>query len=280
MYEVTILGSGGPFPTPERYGSSYVVKVGEKHLMIDCGPATTHKLIKSGIAPRDVDYLFFTHHHYDHDVDYPCFLLTRWAMNIGDENQLQVYGPDLTARLTEGIMGEDGLWAPDIKARMECPLDKYTHVNLRGGTLPRKPPDVVARDIGPGTVHSGDDWEVNAAPADHVQPWLDSLAYRLDSPQGSIVFTGDTQPCQSVVDLARGADTMICCCQDSTKLIGHCNPEAAAQMAQEAGVEKLVLVHIGQRLEQQLPLEFNSKEFKQIYSGTVIMSEELMTIDL
>ena len=280
MYEVTILGSGGPFPTPTRYGSSYVVKVGEERLMVDCGPATTHKLVKAGIAPRDVDYLFFTHHHYDHDVDYPCFLLTRWAMNIGDENQLQVYGPGLTVRLTQGITGEEGLWAPDIKARMESPLDKYTHVSLRGGTLPRKPPDVVARDIGPGKVHLGNDWEITAAPADHVQPWLDSLAYWLDSPQGDIVFTGDTQPCQTVVDLAKGADVMVCCCQDYLKFIGHCNPEAAARMAQEAGVDKLVLVHIGQRLEHHGPLEAGLGEIKQIYSGTVIMSEELMAIEL
>ena len=64
-----------------------------------------------------------------------------------------------------------------------------------------------ARDIDPGTVRTSDKWEVTAAPAEHVQPYLDSLAYRLDSVGGkSVVFTGDTQPCQSVVELARGAD--------------------------------------------------------------------------
>ena len=64
----------------------------------------------------------------------------------------------------------------------------------RGGVLPRKPPDVFAKGVGPGEIYSGKDWEVTAANAEHVQPFLDSLAYRLDTPDGSIVFTGDTQP--------------------------------------------------------------------------------------
>jgi ribonuclease BN (tRNA processing enzyme) len=37
---------------------------GEK-VMFDCGPAATYKLVKSGLWPTDIDYLFFTHHHFD-----------------------------------------------------------------------------------------------------------------------------------------------------------------------------------------------------------------------
>ena len=51
-------------------------------------------------------------------------------------------------------------------------------------------------------MHSGKDWQVTADIAEHAQPWLDCLAYRLDSPDGSVVFTGDTRPCESVVNLA------------------------------------------------------------------------------
>jgi ribonuclease BN (tRNA processing enzyme) len=43
-------------------------------------------------VPTQVDYLFFTHHHFDHDVDYPCFLLTCWDQSVGRENLLRVWG--------------------------------------------------------------------------------------------------------------------------------------------------------------------------------------------
>ena len=87
-----ILGAGTPRPSPDRFGSAYVVQVGGDHIMFDCGPATTHKLSKAGLSPVDIDYLLFTHHHYDHDVDYPCFILSRWNLHVGDENELQVFG--------------------------------------------------------------------------------------------------------------------------------------------------------------------------------------------
>ena len=96
MADIYTLGAGTPTPTPTRFGSSHVLKMGDQHLMFDCGPATTHKLVKAGLFPTQVDYLFFTHHHFDHDIDYPCFLLCRWDQSIGKENQLQVFGPELT----------------------------------------------------------------------------------------------------------------------------------------------------------------------------------------
>jgi branched-chain amino acid transport system ATP-binding protein len=82
MADVFILGAGTPTPTPSRWGSAFAVKVGGEHMMFDCGPAATHKLVKMGIKPTSVDYMFFTHHHFDHDVDYPCFLLCRWDQSI------------------------------------------------------------------------------------------------------------------------------------------------------------------------------------------------------
>jgi ribonuclease BN (tRNA processing enzyme) len=59
-----------------------VVELGDEQLMFDCGPAATHKLVKAGLFPTPVDHLFFTHHHFDHDVDYPAFLLARGDQSI------------------------------------------------------------------------------------------------------------------------------------------------------------------------------------------------------
>ena len=290
MATVHILGAGTPTPTPTRFGSSYVVELDGQYLMVDCGPAATHKLVKAGLWPTAVDHLFFTHHHFDHDIDYPCFLLCRWDQSIGKENRLQVYGPTLTETVTERVLGkeggEDGAFSHDWKARVNHPLSQRVYVN-RGGTLPRKPPDVLARDIGPGPVCSGPDWQMTAAPAEHVQPYLDSLAYRLDTSHGSIVFTGDTQPCQSVVDLARDADLMLCMCWDDQEVMlqngeaeGQCGTTGAARMAQEAGVKRLAVVHIGPHLATHGPMEKGIGDIKAIYDGSLIFADELSTLEL
>jgi len=286
MAQVYILGAGTPTPTPTRFGSAHVVQVAGDYLMFDCGPAATHKLVKAGIFPTKVDYLFFTHHHFDHDVDYPCFLLCRWDQSIGQENQLHVYGPTLTETITERILGENGAFAHDWKARVNHPLSQRVYVN-RGGALPRKPPAVLAKDVGPGRVHSGRDWEIIAAPAEHVQPYLDSLAYRLNSPEGSVVFTGDTQPCRSVIDLARGADMLLCMCWDDQECMiengeafGQCGTIGAAKMPCTAGFKTLFRVHVGPHLASHGPMEKGIGDVRKIFDGELIFAEELMALRL
>ena len=286
MTQVFVLGAGTPTPTPDRWGSAFAVDVGGEYLMFDCGPAATAKLVKVGILPTRVDYLFFTHHHFDHDVDYPCFLLCRWDQSIGKENQLRVYGPTLTETITERLLGENGAFVHDWKARVNAPLSQRVHVN-RGGTLPRRPPVVLAQDIGPGLVRQGREWRVTAAPAEHVQPFLDSLAYRLEGPDGSIVFTGDTQPCASVVNLARGADMMVCMCWDDQERMdamgeagGQCGTTGAARMAEEARVRRLALVHVGPHLARHGPMEKGIGDIRRIYRGEVIFTDELMSLSL
>ena len=172
--KIDIIGAGTPTPASDRFGSCYVVNVAGEKLMFDCGPASTHKLVKMGISLTEIENLFFTHHHFDHDVDYPCFILSRWNLFIGGERDLQVFGPNLTERITHRIMDEhEGAYAHDWIARINHPLSLNAFTS-RGGVLPRPAPVVQARDIGPGKVQSGPDWEVSAAPAEHVQPWLDS----------------------------------------------------------------------------------------------------------
>ena len=283
--EVTIIGCGTPTPLPDRFGSSYVVQVGDEKLLFDCGPATTWKLARAGIKTTEIDDVFFTHHHFDHDADFPTFILTRWDQMIPRDKTLNVYGPKLTEEFTNGILDEDtGLFAHDWKARIHHPASQITFQD-RGGELPRKKPDVDPHNMGPGLIKAGSNWEVTAAPADHVQPYLDSLAYRIDTPDGSIVLTGDTAPCDTVTDLARGADVlMMMCWETHDRMDGNPHADAsssvlaAAETAAEAGVKQLVMVHIGARLttaEMKGPREI---EAQQAWNGELIWGEEMMKV--
>jgi len=154
--------------------------------------------------------------------------------------------------------------------------------------LPRPGPKVKARDVGVGTVYTGNNFEVTSTNAEHVQPYLDSLAYRIETKSGkSVVFTGDTQPCQSIIDLAKDADVMLCMCWDDQELMdadgeapGQCGTTGAADMAEAAGVKKLILVHMGAHISQHGPLEKGLGDIREAYGGQVIYAEELMAIDI
>ena len=285
--KVHILGAGTPTSNSERFGSSYVVEIGDEMIMFDCGPATTYKMTKVGLKPTMIDHLLFTHHHFDHDVDYPYFLLSRWNESIGEENALQVVGPTLTELISHRLMDEnEGAFAHDWIARINHPLSLNAHTS-RGGRLPRPPLRVNARDVGPGKVHSGANWEITAAPAEHVQPWLDSLAYRLDTEEGSIVITGDTRPCDSVRDLATDADLMLCLCAyvqeeiDGTPEAEYmCGSTAAAEMAQAAGAKKLALVHQAPARDAPGQTERALRDISAAYDGQVIWGREMVSFEV
>jgi len=286
MNKLYLLGTGTPTPTKSRFGTSYILKLDKDYLMFDCGPATTHKLIKVGLFPTEIDYLFFTHHHFDHNSDYPCFLLCRWDQSTGKEHKLQVFGPSPTKRITELLIGPEGAFSCDWKARIEAPVSQSVYAN-RGGTLPRPKPSLKVSDIGPGKVIKHSSWRVTTARANHVQPWLESLAYRVDSDKGSIVFAGDTGPCESVSNLAQGTDVLVVNCwdhQDTMEKNGEAPGQTgtldAAKMAQESGAKKLILTHTGPHLTKPGSKEKGIADISRLYQGQVIFGEELMSLIL
>ncbi len=283
MAEITLIGSGFPVPAKNRFGSSMVVQVGKDQIMFDCGPGTTYKMVQAGISPLDVNHLVFTHHHFDHDADYGCFTMTRWNMGNNSAPPLEVLGPDLTTTITDLLFKEDGgVFSYDFKARINHPMSTHSYVT-RGLPLPRKPPEVNAMDIGPGKILTGGSWEITAAPAIHAQPYLDSLAYRLDSDEGSIVISGDTGPCESVTKLAKGADVLLHNCtgfqdgMDGTP-IGYTNTgtKGAAIVARDAGVKTLVMVHATEAFTPPGMAEKAIAEVAEIFKGKIILGTELM----
>ena len=286
MDRLYILGCGTPTPTKQRFGTASVLQLGEDYLMIDCGPAATHKLVKAGLWPTWIEHLLLTHHHFDHNADLPCFLLCRWDQSIGTEKVLKVFGPPPTATVVERLIGPGGAFVDDWKARVNEPVSQIVHRN-RGGSLPRPEPSVQVADIAPGYVAKHEGWEVTAAQARHVEPWLQSVAYRFEYPGGSIVFAGDTEPCETVTELAAGAAVLVVNCWDHQATMDE-NGEAAGQtgtldaghMAQEAGVDRLILTHIGPALAAPDSRQRGVAAIAAIYSGDVIFAEELTRIDL
>ena len=285
MNRIYFVGSGTPTPTKTRFGTCYILQLGDEFLMFDCGPAATHKLVKMGLFPTRIDYLFFSHHHFDHNADYPCFLLCRWDQSVGKENTLQVWGPPPTAWITEHLIGPEGAFNHDWKARVGHPGSQEIFES-RGGILPRPPPRVKVGDIHSGSVIKSDHWTVTAAKTRHIDPWMQTLAYRVDADHGSIVFTSDTGPSRSVKELAAGADTLLIHCWDHQDCMKENEAAmitgtiAAADFAVETGVKKIILAHQGPNLDRAGSKEKAIADISKVFNGQVIFAEESMILDL
>ena len=209
--ELTLLGTGTPTPLVHRAGSSYLVKVCDQYLLFDCGPGAVRRLLRKGLSPTRIHTLFLTHLHYDHCVDYGYFVLVRWDQGVGRIPDLNVFGPEPTARMTDLLFNESGVYGPDLAARALGRGGQFV-CQQRGGTLPRRRPMPAVTEVVHGAVIEKDDWSVKVAEVVHAQPHLICMAYRLDTHGKSIVFGGDTAPTERLTTLADGADVLIHMC--------------------------------------------------------------------
>ena len=81
--KITLLGTGNPAPSLKRMGPGYLVTVGDDVIIFDHGPGSHHRLLQAGKKATEVTHAFFSHLHYDHFVDFPRLLLTRWDHGAG-----------------------------------------------------------------------------------------------------------------------------------------------------------------------------------------------------
>ena len=219
--EITVVGSGTVVPRLERRQSCVVVEAAGETLLFDLGSGAVRGMLRAGLDPFAVDRIFFTHFHPDHTVDVVPLL---FSINYGAEEErsrpLYLTGPEPFR----------AFWGSVTRVWGEFMLGDYP---TRVSELPHEclsPLDL------PGC-------RLSWAPAAH-RP--ESIAYRLDNEEGSFVYTGDTEYSESVVDLARGAQTMLieCSFPDESPVPGHLTPSGVAEVASQAGVRRVVLTHV------------------------------------
>ena len=277
---VTVLLAGTPTPTPARWGTAILVRSNTTTVLVDAGPGMTRGLVESGFGPTDVDAVVFTHHHFDHNAGFPGLFLSRWDQGAGLIGELSIYGPPPTTDFVEKLFGVGrGAFWPDLNARMEAPTSHAVYVN-RGGELPRLPPNPEVREVHPGDTFTVGDIVFRSGLARHVQPYLDSNAYRITVGSSSIVYTGDTEPCDEVVELARDTDVLVSMCWDEEETMaangeanGQTGTRGAARMARAADAGALVLTHIGPSISAGIDDE-ELTTMANLYGGAIHQARE------
>lgn len=286
MITVTLLGTGTPAPSLARQSAGYLVAVGDDLIVMDHGPGAHHRLMESGRRATEVTHALFSHLHYDHIMDYPRLVLQRWDMGADTIPDLAVYGPAPMARITERLFAEDGVYGPDIAARIghQSSIDVFKG---RGGTPPRHRPAPRVREVHAGDVIDGGHWRVTVGHAAHVQPHLECLAFRLESGGSSLCYSGDSGQCDELVQLATGCDLLIQMnhyfsgTEPSPSYRAACgNHRDNGRVAQRAGVRTLVLTHLLDDIDRPGLRERIVHEIQQEFAGCVIWGEDLMELTL
>jgi ribonuclease Z len=282
--KITLLGTGNPAPSLKRMGPGYLVTVGDDVIVFDHGPGSHHRLLETGTRATDVTHAFFTHLHYDHFIDFPRLLLTRWDHGAAQIPELKVYGPPPIRDLVDKLIGPHGVFGPDIEARTKW--DASLHVyRARGGQEPRRPPAPEVRELGRTDAVETAHWRVRAVEVPHAQPHLTCLALRLDTETGSMVYTGDTGPSQALERLAEGCDVLIHMCShisgsvdNHATRVGTSGHLEAARTAAAAGARCLVASHIYNQFDRPGVREKVIAAMARVYDGVIVFGEDLMQL--
>src|SRR5712672_3294922 len=263
---VQILGSGGPFINPERASASYLLWVGgQAKLLVDMGGGAYLRFGQSRAKTSDLALVAISHLHPDHISDLPAFL---WLSNQVRTEPLPIVGPS-AGKGVAGPAGNDV--APDFPTFLSRLFDEKTGAfQVLGGTLGGRGNgvrlnvsvvDVMKAE--PSTVFEGQGLKVTALGIPHAN--MPTLAYRVETSDGSIVFSSDqngTDP--KFVDFARNANLLIMHLQIPVGATNplHAAPAVVGRIAQEAGVKRLIVSHIG-----PFDLDAAIADVKKAYSG-------------
>ena len=301
---LVLLGtSGGPpyWPGEHRSGIASAVVVGDRYYLVDAGHGVIRQIRDAGLSPRsatDMDGpldtlagIFLTHLHSDHIVDLNNILTVGLFNGFQHVDRIPIWGPGNRGAVPE-LFGPGKAPkpisprnpTPGTKEMLELMVQTYaTDFNDRLFDNRKPAPDQLweAFDVPvpkqytkdpngnphpamePFTFFEDDLIRVSATLVDHA-PVFPALAYRFDTDDGSVVFSGDTGPSKNLIRLARGADVLVHEVIDKAwpeslfpeprteaqeglyrhLIEAHTVIEDVGGIAQEAGVGTLVLSHL------------------------------------
>jgi ribonuclease Z len=199
--KVILLGTGNPNPDPKHSGPSLIILVDDMPYVVDFGPGLVRQA--AALTPeyggeieeldiKNLSVAFLTHMHSDHTAGYPDLILTPWVMER--ETPLEVYGPEGIKVMTRHILKA---YQDDIKYRLYG-LEQAKHDGWR----------VNAHEIGEGIVFEDKFVKVEAFLVKHGT-WPNAYGFCFTTPDKVIVLSGDTAPCENIIEYGRGSDILI-----------------------------------------------------------------------
>jgi ribonuclease Z len=283
--QIVLLGTGNPVPDPDRSGPATAVVVNGTPYLVDMGAGVMRRakaaVVDKGIAaldPPNFRVVFVTHLHSDHTIGYADLLLTPWT--YGRRVPLEVYGPPGIKAMSEHLLEA---YRADFEARTkEHGQGLYTVGSFPEGH------GVNAHEVGAGVVYKDANVTVTAFPTKHA---IESYGYRFDTPDRSIVITGDTNPTQATIDACRGCDVLM----HEVQTLGwlakrpdfqayaaryHTTTVQLAELAAQARPRLLILYHASIALRPAVNPKASSPaellaEITPRYTGPVVVGRDL-----
>jgi ribonuclease BN (tRNA processing enzyme) len=275
-----LLGTaGGPRPRLSRFPSAQVILVGDTPYVVDCGNGVARQLVAANVPLLAIRHIFITHHHSDHNADFGTLLLLAWTAGL--QTQVDCWGPAPLATMTSQFLA---LNRTDLEARIADEGRVALAPLLRPHDLER-----------PGIVLDDGNVRVTAALVDHP-PLARAFAYRFDTPDRSIVISGDTRKSEALVRLAQGADILVhealfpsavdrlianVANAPSLKasIIGHHTAvEDVGKVATAAGVKMLVLSHLVPAEDPDVTDAMWIEAARSSFRGPIIVGRDLLEI--
>jgi ribonuclease Z len=281
-FKVTLLGTGVPIPSPDRFGPSTLVEAGDQKLLIDAGRGATIRLYQLKVPIGRLDALLLTHFHSDHTSGIPDLWLTGWLQSFFGTRKtpFRVVGPRGTRTLMSKL---EEAYAADIKIRME------------DEKLGREGIAISAEDYdSDGVVWEKNGVKVFAFEVDHGDVIKPAYGYRVEYNGRAIVISGDTRYNQNVIKYGSNADLLIHEVATAKpelmreayiqRIIGHhTTPREAGMVFAQTKPKLAVFTHLVFLASEQVSAPTNADllaETRQTYSGPLEIGEDLMSFEI
>jgi len=196
--QVVLLGTGTPNADPDRSGPAVAIVVDGTPYLVDLGPgvvrraAAAHRNGVEGLAVSKLKTAFITHLHSDHTLGYSDFIFTPWVLER--DEPAGVYGPPGLRTMTDRLTAA---YEADIRVRLEG-LEPANREGYK----------VNVHEVGPGLAYEDENVRVTAFAVEHGA-WEQAFGYRFETPDRTIVVSGDTRPTESIVEACQRCDILI-----------------------------------------------------------------------